>query len=59
MVLKQLQQVNYDLTHLHGERSEQYRDLKSKEQAMKGLLITVVCFITFLLSFCYFSCRIF
>jgi len=40
LVLKQLQQVNYDLTHLHGERSEQYRDLKSKEQAMKGMFVT-------------------
>ena len=47
---KLLQQVNYDLTHLHGERSEQYRDLKAKEQAMKG---------NFLISVKLFSLQIF
>ena len=36
---KQRQQVTYDLSHLHGDRSGQYKNLKIKEEAMKGWLM--------------------
>ena len=32
----QLNQVSSDLTHLHGERSDKYKELKKREETMRG-----------------------
>ena len=37
-VQDQLHQVSSDLTHFHGERSEKYKELKRREDSMRGLL---------------------
>lgn len=32
----QLHQVTSDLMHLHGERSDKYKELKKREESMRG-----------------------
>ncbi len=35
----QLQQVSSDLTNLHGERSDKYKELKKREESMRGIIL--------------------
>ena len=44
-VQDQLNQVSTDLQHLHGERSEKYKELKKREESMKGRLLKLTLYL--------------